>query len=158
MQNITPFLWFDGKVGDAVKFYCSIFKKPKIVSMNGSGNHVMSATIRLNGQELILFNGGPHYQLTPAFSLMVQCKTQKEVDYYWTKLLKGGEESRCGWLIDKYGLSWQIVPEILGALLGDKDAAKADRAMQAMLKMRKLDIKALKRAHQKNSPSGTKTS
>jgi predicted 3-demethylubiquinone-9 3-methyltransferase (glyoxalase superfamily) len=147
MPKPTPFLWLDGKVGEAAKFYCSVFKKSKIVQLNGLARNLQSATLRLNGQELILFNGGPHFKLTPAFSLMVQCKTQKEVDTYWKKLTQGGEESRCGWLVDRYGLSWQIVPEILFSLLGDKDEAKAGRAMQAMLQMRKLDIQALRRAH-----------
>jgi len=147
MQNLTPFFWFDGKVGEAARFYCSIFKKSKIVQQNGLANNIQSATLRLNGLELILFNGGPHYQLTPAVSLMVHCKTQREVDYYWKKLTAGGEESRCGWLVDKFGLSWQIVPDMLFTVLSDKDEAKAGRAMQAMLQMRKLDIKALRRAH-----------
>ena len=147
MQKTTPFLWFDGRVGQAVKFYRSVFKQSKTVSVSRNGKTVQSATLRLNGQELILFNGGPHYKLTPAFSLMVRCKTQQEVDYYWAKLTKGGEESRCAWLKDKFGLSWQIVPEELMELLGDKDSTKAARVMQAMLKMSKIDIKALKRAH-----------
>ncbi len=147
MHKIIPFLWFDGRVEEAMKFYCSIFKPSKIVSVNRNGKEVMSATLRLNGQELIAFNGGPHFKFTPAISLFVHCRTQKEVDRYWAKLTKGGEESRCGWLTDKFGLSWQIVPDILPELLGDKDEAKAGRAMQAMLQMGKLDIKALKKAH-----------
>lgn len=147
MQKITPFLWFDGKVAAATKFYCSVFKNSKIITVNGSGKTVASATLRLNGQELILFNGGPHYKLTPALSLFVSCRTQKEIDYYWNRLMKGGEASRCGWLTDRFGLSWQIIPDILSELLGDRDEGKSDRAMQAMLKMRKLDIKALKQAH-----------
>ena len=147
MQTPTPFFWFDGNVGEAARFYCSVFKKSKIVQMNGLANNIQSATLRLNGLELILFNGGPHYKLTPAVSLMVHCKTQREVDYYWKKLTQGGEESRCGWLVDKFGLSWQIVPDMLFAVLSDRDEAKSGRAMQAMLQMRKLDIKALKRAH-----------
>ena|SRR5437868_1021052 len=147
MQQITPFLWFDGEVGAAVKFYCTVFKDSKVISIMGSGKNVMSATLRLNGQKLILFNGGPHYKLTPAFSLFISCETQQEIDYYWTRLLKGGEASRCGWLEDRFGVSWQIIPDVLGELLGDNDENKADRAMQAMLKMEKLDIKALKLAH-----------
>ena len=121
--------------------------------MNRKGKPVMSATIRLNGQELVMFNGGPHFKFTPAISLFVHCQTQREIDYYWTKLSKGGEESRCGWLTDQFGLSWQVVPSILLGLLNDKNSAKADRAMQAMLQMGKLDIKALKQAH-----AGTKGS
>ena len=147
MQKPTPFFWFDGKVSEAARFYCSIFKKSKIVQMNGLANHVQSATLRLNGLELVLFNGGPHFKLTPAASLLVPCKTQREVDYYWKKLTAGGEESRCGWLVDKFGLSWQIVPEMLFEVLSDDDEEKSGRAMQAMLQMRKLDIKALRRAH-----------
>src|SRR4051812_2201466 len=100
MQEITPFLWFDGRVDQAVSFYCSVFKKSKIVSLNRNGKNVMSATLRLNGLKLILFNGGPHFQLTPAMSLFVSCRSQKEIDYYWTRFTKGGEESRCGWLKD----------------------------------------------------------
>ncbi len=142
MQKITPFLWFDGQAAAAAKFYVSIFKRAKILSSSP-----MSVTLQLAGQELILFNGGPHYKLTPAFSLFIHCKRQQEIDYYWAKLTRGGAESRCGWLEDKYGLSWQVVPDILFMLLNDKDPVKADRAMQAMLKMRKFDIKAMKRAH-----------
>jgi predicted 3-demethylubiquinone-9 3-methyltransferase (glyoxalase superfamily) len=139
--NVTPFLWFKDKAHDAAKFYCSIFKGSKVVRKDG-----MSATVRLQGRTYILFNGGEHYRLTPAFSMFITVKTQKEVDYYWNKLLNGGQESRCGWLVDKYGLSWQVIPEILGALLSHKDRAKSGRAMQAMLEMRKIDIKALKQA------------
>lgn len=147
MHKPTPFLWFDGNVGEAAKFYRSIFKKSKIVRRNGLAHNLQSATLLINGQELILFNGGPHFKLTPAFSLLVQCKTQREIDYFWKKLTQGGEESHCGWLIDRYGLSWQIVPEILFSLLSDKDQAKSDRAMQAMMQMRKFDLKAMLRAH-----------
>lgn len=147
MQQITPFLWFNGNVPAAMKFYCSIFKNSKIISVSGKGKNVMSATLTLNGQKLILFNGGPHYQLTPAFSLFVCCTTQKEIDYFWRRLTKGGEVSRCGWLKDRFGLSWQIIPDVLSELLGDRDEKKSGRAMQAMLQMRKLDIKALKQAH-----------
>jgi predicted 3-demethylubiquinone-9 3-methyltransferase (glyoxalase superfamily) len=142
MQQVTPFLWFKDKAQEAAKFYVSVFKGAKLVDSNP-----MSATLRLKDQTLILFNGGPHYKLTPAFSLFISCKTQKEVDYYWSKLTKGGEESRCGWLVDKFGVSWQVIPEILGPCISDPDPAKAGRAMQAMLKMRKIDIKALKKAH-----------
>jgi predicted 3-demethylubiquinone-9 3-methyltransferase (glyoxalase superfamily) len=146
-SKITPFFWFDGNVGEAARFYCSLFKQAKIVRLNGLANNIQSATLRLNGLEIILFNGGPHLKLTPAASLMVPCKTQREVDYYWKKLTAGGEESRCGWLVDRYGLSWQIVPEMLIDVLSDPDEAKSGRAMKAMLQMRKLDIKALRRAH-----------
>lgn len=144
METITPFIWFDTDVQEVAKFYNGIFKNSKVLSTNP-----MSATIVINDQKLHLFNGGPHYKLNEAFSLMVSCETQKEIDYYWDKLLAGGgQESRCGWLKDKYGLSWQIIPDVLGQLIGDKDRQKADRAMQAMLKMAKLDLAALKAAHQ----------
>jgi predicted 3-demethylubiquinone-9 3-methyltransferase (glyoxalase superfamily) len=143
MPKITPFLWFDGKAHEAAKFYVSIFKKKsKILELTP-----MLALFRLQGQDFYALNGGPHYKLTPAFSLFVSCKTQKEVDYYWKKLLAGGKASRCGWLTDKYGLSWQIIPEILGKLLNDKDKKKANLVMQAMLQMVKLDTKKLKEAY-----------
>jgi predicted 3-demethylubiquinone-9 3-methyltransferase (glyoxalase superfamily) len=142
MQRITPFLWFDGQAEQAAKFYTSIFKGSKIVSTSS-----MSATFRLDGRDFIAFDGGPAYRFTPAISLFVSCKTQKEIDYYWRKLSAGGEIVRCGWLKDKFGVSWQIVPSILGDLLGDPDEEKAGRAMEAMLKMKKLEIATLKRAH-----------
>jgi len=142
MPKITPFLWYNANAAEAAKFYCSIFKNSKIIRKNGG-----SVTFRINGQELIAFSGGPLFKFTHAFSLFVHCKTQKEIDYYWAKLIKGGEKSRCGWLKDKYGLSWQIIPDILGEMLGSKDAAKADRAFQAMMKMDKIDIKSLKKAY-----------
>jgi len=142
MKKITPFLWYNAKADEVAKFYCSVFKDSKIIRKNGN-----SVTFRIKDQELIAFNGGPLFKFTHAFSLSVPCKTQKEIDYYWGKLLKGGEKSRCGWLKDKYGLSWQIIPEILGDLLGSKDAVKANRAFQAMMKMDKIDIKALKKAY-----------
>jgi len=154
MRKITPFLWFDGKAEEAAKFYCSIFKGSKILEVRRSGkagtgkkSPAMAVTFRLNGQELIAFNGGPHFKFTPAISFFVRCKTQREVDRLWAKPSHGGKEVQCGWLTDKYGLSWQIVPNILGELLGDEDEAKAGRVMQAMLKMVKLDIKALQRAY-----------
>lgn len=141
-SKITPFLWLNNRAAEAARFYVSIFKRAEIL-----GTGPMSATVRLNGQKLILFNGGPHYKLTPACSLFIHCRTQREVDYYWTRLSRDGKQSRCGWVEDKFGLSWQVVPDILSALLSDKDPVKAGRAMQAMLKMRKLDIRALQRAH-----------
>jgi predicted 3-demethylubiquinone-9 3-methyltransferase (glyoxalase superfamily) len=140
-QKITPFFWLEGKADEAAKFYVSIFKPSKILEKTS-----MSTTIDLRGQKMILFNGGPHLKLTPAASLFVDCKTQKEVDTVWNKLLVGGSPSRCGWLTDKYGLSWQVVPSVLGQLLGDKDRAKASRVMEAMMKMVKLDIQTLKDA------------
>jgi predicted 3-demethylubiquinone-9 3-methyltransferase (glyoxalase superfamily) len=153
MQKITPFLWFDGKAEEAMNFYLSVFKNSKVgrVTRYGDGGPapkgtVMSATFQLEGQEFFALNGGPMYSFTPAISFFVNCETQQEVDELWDKLSAGGQQERCGWLKDKYGLSWQIIPSLLGKLLGDKDAAKAQRVMQAMLQMNKIDIKGLQRA------------
>ena len=140
-QKITPFYWLDDKADEAAKFYVSIFKPSKILEKTS-----MSATVELRGQKILLFNGGPYLKLNAAASIFVDCKTQKEVDTYWNKLLVGGTPSRCGWLTDKYGLSWQIVPSLLGELLGDADREKANRVQAAMMKMVKLDIEALKSA------------
>ena len=147
-QGITPFLWFDGDVEEAAKFYVSVFKDARAESVHrpAPGKPAQSATVTLRGLKLHLFNGGPHTKLTPACSLMVDCETQAEVDALWAKLTAGGAESRCGWLQDRYGLSWQIIPKILVKLLRDKNAAKASAAMQAMLQMGKLDIAGLQRA------------
>jgi len=154
MQKITPFLWFDGKAEEATNFYVSIFKNSKVVSVSrvseggpAPKGAVMSTTFQLEGQEFIALNGGPHFAFTPAISLFVSCETQAEVDDLWEKLSAGGEPGRCGWLKDKYGLSWQIIPSILGKLLGDPEPAKSKRAMAAMLQMNKLDINALQLAH-----------
>jgi predicted 3-demethylubiquinone-9 3-methyltransferase (glyoxalase superfamily) len=153
MQKITPFLWFDNQAEEAANFYTSIFKDSRIKSFMRNGEagpgpngSVMGVTFELNGQEFIALNGGPQFTFTPAISFFVHCQTQDEVDYFWEKLLEGGREDQCGWLQDKYGLSWQIVPDILGELLQDKDPQKSKRAMEAMLKMKKLDIKVLKQA------------
>ena len=154
MQKITPFLWFDHQAEAAVKFYTSIFKNSKIKKIArytkvgpGPEGSVMTIAFRLNGQDFIALNGGPLFKFTEAISFVVHCKTQAEVDYYWKKLSAGGKEVQCGWLKDKYGLSWQIVPTILGKLMSSKDAAKSQRVMEAMLKMVKLDIKKLKAAY-----------
>jgi len=153
MQKITPFLWFDGKAEEAMNFYVSIFKNSKVGSVSRCGEggpgpkgSVMSATFQLLGQEFIALNGGPMFTFSPAISFFVNCETQEEVDELWEKLSAGGEKQRCGWLKDKYGLSWQIIPSILGKLLQDKDAQKSSRAMQAMLQMDKIDIKRLQQA------------
>jgi len=153
MQRITPFLWYDTQAEEAAKFYVSIFPKSKILKTArygeagpGPKGSVMTVEFELAGQRMIALNGGPHFKFTEAISLSVDCKDQKEVDRYWTKLSQSGEESMCGWLKDRYGLSWQINPTILGKLLSDKDAKKAKRVMEAMLKMRKIDIAALKAA------------
>jgi predicted 3-demethylubiquinone-9 3-methyltransferase (glyoxalase superfamily) len=149
MHKITPFLWFDGRVEEAVKFYTGIFKRSKVLSTTpGPDSKVMSATFELEGQRFMALNGGPMYQFTPAVSFFVSCKTQKEVDELWEKLTAGGgEPGRCGWLKDKFGLSWQIIPTALGKMLGDKDRAKAGRVVQAMLQMNKLDIQGLQKAY-----------
>lgn len=149
MQKITPFLWFDTQAEEAMNFYTSIFKDSEVLSVSpGPDGKVMSVSFRLDGQEFIGLNAGPQYKFTEAVSFFVSCETQEEVDDLWEKLTAdGGEESRCGWLKDKYGLSWQIIPSILGELLGDKDPVKANRVMQAMLQMNKIDINALKRAY-----------
>jgi predicted 3-demethylubiquinone-9 3-methyltransferase (glyoxalase superfamily) len=148
-KRITPFLWFDGGVEEAANFYVSVFKDGRVESVHrpAAGKPAQSATVTLRGLRLHLFNGGPHYKLTPAVSLFVDCETQGEVDELWAKLSAGGAESRCGWLQDKYGLSWQIVPTILPKLLRDRNAAKANAALQAMLQMGKLDIARLQQAY-----------
>jgi predicted 3-demethylubiquinone-9 3-methyltransferase (glyoxalase superfamily) len=156
MQKITPFLWFDGKAEEAMKFYVSTFKNSKVLGVGrygeagpGPKGSVMTVRFELDGQEFIGLNGGPQFKFTEAVSFSVDCKTQKEVDELWEKLSEGGEQGPCGWLKDKYGLSWQIVPSILGKLLGDKDPAKANRVMKAMLQMKKLDIAGLQKAYDK---------
>jgi predicted 3-demethylubiquinone-9 3-methyltransferase (glyoxalase superfamily) len=147
MQKITPFLWFDGKAEEAMNFYVSIFKNSKIESVTRSGGTVVSGTFQLDGQEFHALNGGPQFTFTPAISLFVNCETQQEVDELWEKLSEGGEKSRCGWLKDKFGLSWQVIPSLLGKMLRDKDAEKSKRVMKAMLQMDKIDIKKLKQAY-----------
>jgi predicted 3-demethylubiquinone-9 3-methyltransferase (glyoxalase superfamily) len=154
MQGITPFLWFDGKAEEAMNFYVSIFKNSKVLGVTRCGDagpgpkgSVLTASFELEGQKFVALNGGPHYTFTPAVSFVVNCETQEEVDRYWEKLTDGGKEVQCGWLTDKYGLSWQITPMILIKLLQDKDPAKAQRVMKAMMKMIKIDIKELQRAY-----------
>jgi predicted 3-demethylubiquinone-9 3-methyltransferase (glyoxalase superfamily) len=154
MHKIVPFLWFDGKAEEAMNFYASLFKNSKIGEVTRYGKSgpgpegtVMSATFQLEGQEFYALNGGPHFSFTPAISFFVNCETQQEVDELWEKLSEEGEIQQCGWLQDKFGLSWQIIPTILGKLLRDKDAAKAQRVMQAMLQMKKIDIARLRQAY-----------
>ena len=142
-QKITPFLWFDGKAEEAAKFYVSIFKNSKITSITG-----MSVIFQLDGQEFFALNGGPQFKFTPAISFFVNCKDQKEIDELWEKLSKGGEKGKCGWLKDKYGLSWQVIPSVLGEMLQDKDAKKSNKVMKAMLQMDKIDIRTLKQAYE----------
>jgi predicted 3-demethylubiquinone-9 3-methyltransferase (glyoxalase superfamily) len=143
MNKITPFLWFDGQLEEAMNFYTSVFKNSKIHSVSKMGASVFSATFELEGQQFHGLNGGPMFKFTEAISFFVNCETQEEIDEKWEKLSAGGQKSRCGWLKDKFGLSWQIVPPILGKLLGDKDPAKSKRVMDAMMKMDKIIIKDL---------------
>jgi predicted 3-demethylubiquinone-9 3-methyltransferase (glyoxalase superfamily) len=165
MQKITPFLWFDNQAEEAAKFYTSIFRRSRILNIaryseaaeKPSGKprgSVMTVQFQLAGHEFVALNGGPHFKFTEAISFVVSCRTQAEVDYFWRRLSAGGKEVQCGWLKDKYGISWQIVPTVLGELLSNKDAAKAQRVMDALLKMVKLDIKKLKQACE---PAGQKS-
>ena len=155
MQKITTFLWFDKEAEEAARFYCSIFKKSKILGtmrnfegVPGSKADVLTVQFRLGDQEFVALNGGPQFKFTEAISLMINCKDQKEVDYYWEKLLAGGgKESACGWLKDKYGLSWQVTPTILMKMIADKNRKKAQRAFNAMMQMVKIDIRKLKEAY-----------
>jgi len=154
MQKITPFLWFDNNAEEAVNFYCSIFSDSKITSLTRYGDsgpglkgQVMTISFELNGQQFSAINGGPHFKFTEAISFVVWCETQEEIDDKWKKLAEGGKEVQCGWLKDKYGLAWQIVPPVLIEMIKDKNPEKAKRVNQAMLKMIKLDIKALKEAY-----------
>jgi predicted 3-demethylubiquinone-9 3-methyltransferase (glyoxalase superfamily) len=154
MQKITPFLWFDNNAEEAMNFYVSIFKNSKILKVvrygdagPGPKGTVMVATFQLEGQEFQALNGGPQYKFTPAISLFVNCETQQEVDALWEKLLEGGREDQCGWLQDKFGLSWQIIPTILPKLLSDKDPRKSQGVMKAMLQMRKIDSNRLQQAY-----------
>ena len=155
MQKITPFLWFDSQAEEAANFYVSIFKNSKILGVSrygeagpGSAGTVLTVTFQLDGQEFTALNGGPHFTFSEAISLYVDCESQEEVDELWAKLTAGGEESMCGWLKDKYGLSWQIVPRVLLELMQDKDPVKAKRVTEAMLQMRKIDIRALQQAYE----------
>ena len=158
MQKITPFLWFDDKAEEAAKFYVSIFKNSKIGTITRYGEAgaevsgrpkgtTMVVTFQLDGQEFMALNGGPHFKFTEAISFVVNCQTQREVDRLWEKLSEGGEEGQCGWLKDKYGVSWQIVPTVLGKMMQGKDTEKSKSVMNAMLKMHKIDIKTLKQAY-----------
>lgn len=154
MQKISPFLWFDDQAEEAVNFYTSIFKNSKILNVArygevgpGPKGSVMTVAFQLDGQEFIALNGGSHFKFTEAISFVVSCKSQEEVDDLWEKLSEGGEKVQCGWLKDKYGVSWQIVPTILGEMVSDPDPAKFQRVMEAMLQMKKIDIEGLKKAY-----------
>jgi predicted 3-demethylubiquinone-9 3-methyltransferase (glyoxalase superfamily) len=142
MQKITPFLWFDGQAAMAAEFYTGIFENSRIET-----DSPMSVTFWLDGIKFIALNGGPQYTFTPAISFFVDCETQEAIDHFWERLSAGGETGQCGWLKDKFGVSWQIVPSVLGTLLGDADDDKSDRVLAAMLKMNKLEIEGLQRAY-----------
>ena len=155
MKKITPFLWFNDNAEEAMNFYASIFPNSKALSVTRYGDAgpgpkgtVMTASFQLHGQEFTALNGGPHFKFTEAISLVVHCQTQKEIDEYWEKLSEGGEKVECGWLKDKFGLSWQIVPDVLIEMLQDKDPEKVKRVTEAMLQMKKLDIAKLKQAYE----------
>ncbi len=154
-QKITPFLWFDGQAEAAAKFYVSVFRNAKILATArygeagpGPKGSVMTVVFELDGQRFIGLNGGPQFRFSEAVSFMIDCKTQEEVDYYWEKLSAGGQQQPCGWLKDRYGLSWQVVPSALGEMMSDPDATKSRRVMEAMLKMHKLDLAGLRRAYE----------
>ena len=154
MQKFTPCLWFDGNAEEAVNFYTSIFKHSKIGGMArygeggpGQKGTVMTVTFQLDGQDFLALNGGPHFTFSPAISFIVNCETQQEVDELWEKLSAGGEKGQCGWLKDRFGVSWQIVPTVLGEMMQDKDPKRSERVMQALLQMGKLDIETLRRAY-----------
>ena len=159
MQKITPYLWFDNNAEEAVDFYISIFENSKTLHVARYGEEaakasgkakesVMIVVFELEGQRFMALNGGPHFIFTPAISFLVNCETQEEVDEFWSKLSEGGEEGQCGWLKDKYGVSWQIVPSALGKMMQDEDAEKSKKVMAALLQMRKIDIKTLQRAYE----------
>jgi predicted 3-demethylubiquinone-9 3-methyltransferase (glyoxalase superfamily) len=154
MQKILPCLWYDNQAEEAASYYTSIFKNSKIDQISyygdegpGQKGSVLTITFTLNGQEVMALNGGPEFKFTPAISLFVNCENQEEVDFYWEKLSEEGEKGQCGWLTDKFGVSWQIVPTILGDLMSGKDAKKSAKAMQALLQMNKLDFAALQQAY-----------
>lgn len=153
-QKITPYLWFDNNAEEAMTFYVSVFRNSEVLSVSrygeagpGPEGTVMMATFRLDGQEFMALNGGPQFTFTEAISFLINCETQEEVDYYWDKLSAGGEPGPCGWLKDQFGLSWQVIPSILGKLLQDEDRVKANRVTQAMLQMSKIDIAKLQEAY-----------
>ena len=155
MPKPTPFLWFNGRLEEAVTFYTSVFPDSKVHHMerypdgspDGLAGQVMMASFSLDGQEVMALNGGPAHELSPAFSFFVSCEDQDEVDHYWDALIEGGEPSQCGWLVDRFGLSWQIVPTALGRLMSDPDRVRAGRVMQAMFGMVKLDVAGLQAAY-----------
>ena len=159
MQKITPHLWFEDNAEEAVKFYTSLFKNSRVLDITHYGESaaevsgrpketVMTVTFELEGQQFMALNGGPIFKFSPAISFLVSCETQQEVDNLWEKLSEGREQEQCGWLKDKFGVSWQIVPNILGKMIHDKDANKSERVIKAMLQMKKLDIQGLRKAYE----------
>jgi predicted 3-demethylubiquinone-9 3-methyltransferase (glyoxalase superfamily) len=157
MQKITPFLWFDNNAEEAANFYVSIFKNSKVLSVSRYGDAgpgpkgtVMVAEFQIDGHEFVALNGGPRFKFTEAISFVINCDTQEEVEYFWDKLSEGGEKSRCGWLKDKFGLWWQVVPAVLGKLMSDSDPEKVKRVTEAMLRMDRIDIESLQRAYESN--------
>lgn len=146
-QKITPFLWFNGRVEEAINFYTSVFKDAKIKNMNRISDKIFTATFELEGQEFMILDGGPHYTMSPAISFFVKCKDQEEVDYYWNKLTSNASEEQCGWLKDQFGVSWQIIPDALGKLMGSPDPVKSQNVMNAMMKMKKIIVSDLQAAH-----------
>ncbi len=164
MQKITPCLWFDSNAEEAVRFYTSVFKKSKVGKVSRFGESaaevsgqpegsVLVIEFTINGQDFLALNGGPIFKFTEAVSFMIECEDQKEIDQYWNALTKGGTEQPCGWLKDRFGLSWQVAPKVLGKMLADKDPAKAERVMKAMLEMKKIDIAALETAKRGGGPA-----
>jgi predicted 3-demethylubiquinone-9 3-methyltransferase (glyoxalase superfamily) len=147
MPTITPFLWFENQAEQAMQHYLSIFKQGKTINVSRNGSHVVSVTFELDGQRFIGLNAGPHDKFNEAISFFINCETQDDIDYYWEKLTAGGSESRCGWLKDKFGVSWQVVPAALGRLMGDSNPAKARATVDAMMTMKKLVIADLQKAH-----------
>jgi len=157
MQKITPFLWFDNNADEAANFYVSVFKNSKVLSVSRYGDAgpgpkgtVMVAEFQIDGQEFVALNGGPRFKFTEAISFVVNCETQEEVEYFWERLSEGGEKSRCGWLKDKFGLWWQVVPTVLGKLMSDSEPEKVKRVTNAMLQMARIDIEPLQRAFEGN--------
>jgi predicted 3-demethylubiquinone-9 3-methyltransferase (glyoxalase superfamily) len=159
MQKITPHLWFEDNAEEAAKFYTSLFKNSRVLDITHYGESaaevsgrpketVMTVTFELEGQQFMALNGGPIFKFSPAISFLISCETQQEVDNLWEKLSEGGEQEQCGWLKDKFGVSWQIVPNILGKMIHDKDANKSERVIKAMLQMKKLDIQGLRKAYE----------
>lgn len=147
MQKITPFLWFDDNLDEALDLYLSIFKQAKVTyRQQGPDGKTFTAAFELEGQAFMGLNGGPHYRFTPAVSFFIACKDQAEVDYYWDRLLEGGKPQQCGWLVDRFGVSWQIIPDALMELMSDPDRAKASRVQAAMMQMVKLDVAGLEKA------------